>query len=83
MNWQIKIFEETQGEGLTISGPSAEAIADALILMLECHQSSTAYQSPPGVISQNMPLRNFIQRWHTIQMYDCIFFFKSMLRTFF
>jgi hypothetical protein len=67
-HWQSEVFVETDGEGLDVEGPTAEAVAEALLSLLESHQSSIPFVSPEGVFCAATPLVSFIQRWHHIRM---------------
>jgi hypothetical protein len=66
--WQDMVFTESDGEGLQVIGPTAEAIADTLIALVRSHRSSVPFVPATAVECEQSPLRCFFNRWHDIQM---------------
>jgi hypothetical protein len=69
--WQSRVWREASGpeSGLNARGPTAEAVAQTLLRLLESHRLSTSFIPVDGATCEESPLQSFIQRWHTIAMY--------------
>ena len=66
--WQTDILEHAHREGLSISGPTSDAVAEALLSILTSKRSSSPFVCPEGVVCTNVELRSFIHRWHDMRM---------------
>jgi len=66
--WQSGILEHAHREGLSISGPTSDAVAEALLSILISKRSSSPFVCPEGVVCTNVELRSFIHPWHHIRM---------------
>jgi hypothetical protein len=71
--WRNGVLEGVVGGGLLVHGPTANAVAEALLSLLEFHRSSTPPVFPDDVVCEVTPLHSFIQRWHNIRMYVLMF----------
>lgn len=66
--WQNNVYSSANYDGLDVSGPTADAVADALLSLLKSHKLSTPFVPPEGVVCEKLPLGSFSQRWHNIRM---------------
>jgi hypothetical protein len=77
-HWQRQIYAHTDRpafqEGLTVTGPTPELIAKALIQLLQCHKSHKDFNPPDGITCEKQPELAFIQQFHRIRMYILFFF---------
>lgn len=68
MQWNTEVYREGNDDGVSISGPSVDVVAEALLALLSASKSSNLFTSPPGVTVENFSLHAFTQRYQEIRM---------------
>jgi len=71
LEWIDVVYDNAEGDGLQIKGPTVEAVTDALLLLLHCHRSSSSFLPPPEIVIRDPSVTRFIDPYHSIDMYVC------------